>query len=183
VRDCGRQPAVGYPASDPSVVAVGGTSLLLDDSNAIQREVTWRLTGGGDAYPLPRPSWQVASTLPSGKYRYAPDVSFLGDPSTGAAVFYKGSWGVIGGTSLGAPAWAGIWALINQTAANAGKTSVSAPPAVYQIGNSSSYLQAFNDVTVGSNGFFRAGTGWDPVTGWGSPDVAGLSTAVNALAG
>jgi kumamolisin len=183
VRDCGRQPAVGYPASDPSVVAVGGTSLLLDGSNAIQQEVTWRLTGGGDAYPLPRPSWQVASTLPAGKDRFAPDVSFLGDPSTGAAIFYKGSWGVIGGTSLGAPSWAAVWALVNQSLSNAGKRAASAAPTIYQVGNSAGYAQAFNDIISGSNGYYRAGTGWDAVTGWGSPNVGGLATAVSTLAG
>jgi kumamolisin len=182
VKDCGRQPAVSYPAADPSVVAVGGTSLLLSDSNIIQQESTWRLSGGGDAYPLPRPSWQVASTLPSGKDRYAPDVSFLGDPSTGASIFYKGTWRVVGGTSLGAPSWAAVWTLVAQSAKNAGKTAPTAPATIYSVGNSSSYAQAFNDITSGSNGFYHAGIGWDAVTGWGSPNAAGLATAVLALA-
>ena len=43
-------------------------------------------------------------------------------------------------------------------------------PAIYRVGLSSSYHRAFHDVTTGSNGY-PATPGWDPVTGWGAPNV------------
>jgi subtilase family serine protease len=51
---------------------------------------------------------------------------------------------------------------------------------VYQIGNSAAYSQAFHDITSGGNGYYQATVGWDPITGWGTPDVSGLAAAVQA---
>ena len=54
-------------------------------------------------------------------------------------------------------------------------------PAIYQIARGPQYHQAFHDVTAGNSNTaefppttitgYRAGPGWDPVTGWGSPDA------------
>ena len=181
VRECGRQVGVGYPASDPSVVSVGGTSLVLNSDDTIGQETAWRLSGGGKGKPMLRPIWQLAATLGKGRYRYAPDVSFLGDPATGAAIFYRGAWRRAGGTSLGAPAWAGIWTLLRQDARQAGKTLPAAPSLLYRIGNSTAYGQVFHDIKTGSNGRYSARVGWDAVTGWGTPDVSRLATVVLAL--
>jgi subtilase family serine protease len=84
------------------------------------------------------------------------------------------------GTSAAAPIWAGIIALADQYA----KRHLGfVNPAIYQIGLSAQYNQAFHDITVGNNTAefaggritgYAAGTGWDPVTGWGSPDAAAL---------
>ncbi len=186
---CGDNFGLGYPSSDPSVVSVGGTSLLLDpgDSTAATvtrfagTEIAWELSGGGKGKPLPRPTWETAATLGPGRYRYGPDVAFIGDPRTGVEVLYRGTWLTAGGTSLGAPAWAAIWALVEQNAAKAGKAIGAAPAILYRIGNSPSYSQAFYDVTAGSNGRYSAGPGWDPVTGWGTPNATGLATAVLQL--
>jgi kumamolisin len=178
--DCGQQVGVGYPASDPSVVSVGGTSLALNSDNTINQEVAWSLSGGGKGKPLLRPVWQVIAQLAHAKYRWGPDVSFLGDPRTGAAIFFRGTWRQAGGTSLGAPAWAAIWALVNEAAQKAGRSAQSAPMMVYQIGNSAAYSQAFHDITSGGNGYYLATVGWDPITGWGTPDVSGLAAAVQA---
>lgn len=180
VHDCGRSLGVAYPASDPSVVAVGGTSLDLDSSGSILDEVAWRLSGGGHA-KFKRPAWQTAPTLPNDGKRWVPDVSFVGDPSTGVSIYYHHRWETAGGTSLGAPSWAGIWALVRQAAAQAGYQPAAAPVALYQAGNSASYDQAFHDVTGGSNGAYQAGSGWDPVTGWGTPDTAGLVATIEQL--
>jgi kumamolisin len=181
VRDCGKQLGVGYPAADPSVISVGGTSLLLNPDNTIGREIAWRLSGGGKGKPMLRPLWQMATSLKPGRYRYAPDVSFLGDPSTGAAIFYRGAWRQAGGTSLGAPAWAGIWSLVRQDAQQSGKTLPPTPSLLYRIGNSPSYAQAFHDIMSGSNGRYNAGAGWDSVTGWGTPDANRLATTILAI--
>lgn len=181
VRDCGRQPSVGYPASDPSVVSVGGTSLLLNEDNTQYSQFAWSLSGGGKAKPMLRPTWQVTPNLKPGKFRYAPDVSFVANPSTGVEIFYRGDWQTAGGTSLGAPAWAAIWTLVKESAARNGKTVGAAPTYLYRIGNSSAYSSAFTDITSGSNGAYGAKVGWDAVTGWGTPIVSGLATAVAAI--
>jgi subtilase family serine protease len=182
VRECGRQPSVGYPASDPSVVAVGGTSLLLNDDNTQYSQFAWSLSGGGKAKPMLRPTWQLTPNLKPGKFRYAPDVSFLANPATGAEIFYNGDWQTAGGTSLGAPAWAAIWTLVKADATRQGKTVGAAPTYLYKIGNSSAYSNAFTDITSGSNGAYGAKTGWDAVTGWGTPLVSGLAAAVTSIA-
>ena len=53
-------------------------------------------------------------------------------------------------------------------------------PALYCIGRSPAYRQAFHDISTGNNSVtvapntiagYAAGPGWDPVTGWGSPDA------------
>ncbi len=182
VRECGRQPSVGYPASDPSVVSVGGTSLLLNSDNTQYSQFAWSLSGGGKAKPMLRPAWQVTPNLKPGKFRYAPDVSFLANPATGAEIYYNGDWQTAGGTSLGAPAWAAIWTLVKESATRSGKTVGAAPTYLYRVGNSSAYASAFTDITSGSNGVYGAKIGWDAVTGWGTPLVSGLATAVSSIA-
>jgi subtilase family serine protease len=77
-----------------------------------------------------------------------------------------------------APLWAGIIALADQYAQ---RHLGFVNPAIYQIARSSQYHQAFHDVTAGNSNTaefppttiagYRAGPGWDPVTGWGSPDA------------
>jgi kumamolisin len=180
VADCGAHIGVTYPASDPSVVAVGGVTVQLNADDTISSESAWRLSGGGKGEPLPRASWQVMKNLGPGEYRYAPDVAFDANPNTGVAVYEKGQWEEVGGTSLGAPAWAAIWAMIRQDATQAHKTLTAAPPLVYKIGNSSAYSKAFHDITTGGNGVYQAKAGWDPVTGWGTPDVAQFASAALA---
>ena len=51
-------------------------------------------------------------------------------------------------------------------------------PAIYRIARSSSYHKAFHDITTGNNDSvivtvagYQAAPGWDPVTGWGSPNA------------
>ncbi|MBV9279293.1 MAG: S53 family peptidase [Chloroflexi bacterium] len=180
---CGSRIGVAYPASDPSVVAVGGTSLQLNPDNTISQETAWHSSGGGQGVPLLRPLWQVAAQLPQDRYRWAPDVAFEGNLKTGVRMFYKGDWYVAGGTSLGAPAWAAIWALVRQDAQQAGQAVGGAAPLLYRIGNSPEFTHAFHDITRGGNGRYRAGVGWDPVTGWGTPDVNGLAQAILSLSG
>ena len=80
----------------------------------------------------------------------------------------SGPWVEIGGTSLAAPAWAGLIAIANQGRVLAGASTLDGPsqtlPALYAIS-----LTDFNDITSGSNGVFSAGPGYDEVTGLGTP--------------
>jgi kumamolisin len=181
-QDCGKKIAVAYPSGDPSVVSVGGTSLQLNGDDTIAAEAAWRLSGGGVIKKLSRPLWQIAPQLHHDPYRWAPDVAFLGDPGTGVSIYYRGNWRQAGGTSLGAPAWAAAWALIRESAQQNGKSLLSAPPLLYRLGNSASYGQVFHDIVTGGNKHYHAGPGWDPITGWGTPDVAALSTALQTVA-
>jgi hypothetical protein len=55
-------------------------------------------------------------------------------------------------------------------------------PTLYKVANSPSYLSIFHDVTSGSNGY-SAGSGWDPVTGWGTPVTSLLAPALAGATG
>lgn len=176
---CQGSKAVGsvYPASDPDVTAVGGTTLTLSHG-AYGHETAWSGSGGGISKDFPRPSWQTGSPN-FGKYRSVPDVAFDGDPHTGVPVYFQGQWQLVGGTSLGAPCWAAIWALAGQYHhQRTGKTLGYANPLLYALASSAHRTSAFHDVTSGSNGAYQAGPGWDDVTGWGSPNVYNLVRAL-----
>jgi kumamolisin len=173
--DCGKgAAAVDYPASDPFVTGVGGTSMTAS-GNSYGSETGWSGSGGGVSTQFAAPSWQPGS---NGK-RTLPDVSSDADPKTGYAIFTAGNWAVFGGTSCAAPMWAGFTALYNQSAAGAKKSNLGyANPALYKLAGGPNYGSAFHDVTSGSNGGFQAGTGYDQVTGWGSYDGDKLITAL-----
>jgi kumamolisin len=94
-----------------------------------------------------------------------PDVAGDADPVTGYTIRVDGQTSVIGGTSAVAPLWAGLVAVANQ---QLGIHVGFIQPAIYAAKAAS----AFNDITVGNNGAFSAGPGWDACTGLGSP-IAG----------
>jgi subtilase family serine protease len=181
-------------ASDPLVLSAGGTTLdASHTTGAWIGETAWGLpdgspgsafqaSGGGFSHLFPRPSYQNG-VQGIGSMRGVPDVAADGDPVTGIAVITSnagGGYTISGhaGTSASAPLWAGIIALADQYAhRHLGFVN----PAIYQIARGSQYHQAFHDVTAGNSNTaefppttitgYRAGPGWDPVTGWGSPDA------------
>jgi hypothetical protein len=176
-----------YPAMSPNVVAVGGTTLTLNTDNSYKSEVGWGAysgslglflgSGGGPSRYEAEPAYQRG--VQSTGSRTTPDVSLLADPATGAWIadpYNLGTnnpWEVVGGTSLSAPAWAGLLALADQGRVTAGKLTLgSASPtealtALYGLSRAD-----YHDVTSGNNGY-SAGAGYDFVTGLGTP-VAGL---------
>jgi kumamolisin len=169
-----------YPAADPAVTAVGGTTLSLTSSGAIRAESAWEGSGGGDTSDFSRPSWQRGPGV-EGDSRGVPDVAFDADPQSGVAVLLNGKWQVVGGTSLGAPCWAALWALAAQAhQARTGHRIGWANPLLYALANSPQRTRVFHDVTSGDNGYYKAGAGWDAVTGWGSPDAAALVQALQS---
>jgi subtilase family serine protease len=127
--DGGSQGGAEWPAAAPTVVAVGGTSLSVGGSGQYQFESAWVGSSGGYSKFEAEPAFQRA-VQSTGK-RSSPDVSFDGDPDTGVSVYATslqtgiGSWQVVGGTSLGTPAWAGIIAIVDQGRAIAGAGSVN----------------------------------------------------------
>jgi len=170
-----------YPASDPDVTAVGGTALTLSPAGGYGGETAWSGSGGGYSADFPRPSWQRGPGDFDRRYRNVPDVAFLAAQSTGVLVRIGGEWNIVGGTSVGAPCWAAIWALAEQYhKARTGKGLAPANPLLYALANSSLRGTVYRDVTTGSNGYWQAGPGWDHVTGWGSPNAAALVAALGA---
>jgi subtilase family serine protease len=176
-----------YPAYSPDVIAVGGTELSLTAAGGVVSETGWTegfespgTTGGGVSAYEPRPAYQDHADRYAG--RGTPDVSFDADPTTGVAVYSAalGGWLEVGGTSVGAPAWAGILAAADQLRAAAGaaplaETGHEAQKALYHLAS------GLYDVTTGSNGacgaICTAGPGYDFVTGLGSPRP-GIDTAL-----
>jgi subtilase family serine protease len=179
-----------WPADDANVVSVGGTDLTTASAGgAWKSETAWVDSGGGiSPDKIAIPSWQKlagvinSSNKGSTTYRNGPDVSananftfyVCADQTTCTANEY-------GGTSFAAPMWAGYIALVNQQlVANGYKTIGYINPYLYAFGVSSSYTTDFHDITSGKSGSYSAVTGYDLVTGWGSPNGQGL---INALVG
>ena len=176
------QQHVDFPASDPFVLACGGTSLRITGNTAV--ETVWDelqqgggATGGGISDVFPTPAYQKNAGLPKsvndGQVRRGvPDVAGDADPETGYQIFVDSKQDVIGGTSAVAPLMAGLVARLNQ---QAGKAIGFLNPMLYAQAESAG---AFHDVTQGNNGAYTAGAGWDACTGLGSPDGAKLSSVL-----
>jgi subtilase family serine protease len=172
---------VGTPASDPLVTSVGGTHLTLDPTtDAYVSEVSWSdmagASGGGFSSIYGRPTYQ-APLLKHGEGRGVPDVAWSSALVGGATlVAIHGRIGPTAGTSSGTAAWAGIAALANWTA---GHRLGELNRIIYRAIKGESAEGRFHDITSGGNGLgpfrgFEASTGWDPVTGLGTPDVGNL---------
>jgi subtilase family serine protease len=159
-------PDTNYPASSPYGIGVGGTSVL---NNNPLSEIGWYAGGGGLSPVEPAASFQANAKVlgvAAPPTRGVPDVSLDADPESGYDVVVSGTVEGIGGTSASAPSWQGIWARVNGAHAGLG----FAGPVLYSTEPSS----AFNDITVGANGAYTAGPGYDLVTGLGTPDIAKL---------
>jgi subtilase family serine protease len=185
---------VSLPASDPLVLGVGGTSLTADPvTGAYLSEAAWNshtppgghsvASGGGFSHLFARPGYQ-AGVPGIGATRGVPDVAGDASSGTGMALAFRAPGGGYllvgaGGTSAAAPFWAGLIALADQ---EAGHPLGFVNPAIYRIARGPLYHEAFHDITTGSNTValtsppvtvagYQAGPGWDPVTGWGTPDA------------
>jgi hypothetical protein len=161
----------GYPAFSPNVVAVGGTSLYVDASGNYQSESAWSGSGGGISQLESQPSYQTGNVNgTSSTRRTVPDVSMEADPNTGVYVLdsYNGGWMEVGGTSLSCPMWAGLIGIADQGRVANSETTLDGPsqtlPTLYSLPSSD-----FHDVTTGNNGTYSATTGYDLVTGRGTP--------------
>jgi subtilase family serine protease len=179
---CGGPAAqVNLPAADPLVLGVGGTLLNTNPAGGYLGEMAWddntKASGGGYSSLFPRPSYQDG--LPRARAtRGVPDVSANADPYGPMAVeFGSGELRGDTGTSSSGSLWAGVIALADQ---EAGRHLGFVNPAIYAIGHSPAYHRAFHDVITGDDSVvtptgivlgYSAGPGWDPVTGWGSPDA------------
>lgn len=187
-------PRLNYPAASPHVVAVGGTVLYGDGSSPPKRgfEYGWTHTGGGSSVFVAAPDFQQKAGVLVGRCvvdpnggtsaagqlcRGIPDVAAIsGDIGTSAyRIFYGGGQSAAGGTSLSSPLWLGMWTRIQAAAADQAHGLGFADPVLYRVAaDATKYTRDFYDVTVGDNGLFAATTGWDYVSGWGTPDIRNL---------
>ncbi len=177
-------PLTNYPASSQYAVGVGGTVLYTDGAGKRTAEYAWTFGGGGSSLLIGLPEYQqgvahndVPCLQPAlGKpCRAIPDVSAQsGDVATnGYAIYSDGAVTAGGGTSLSSPLWMGMWARVQGARGGAGNGFANFP--LYRSGlNPASAARDYFDVTLGTNGLYTAGTGWDYTTGWGTPKVSGL---------
>jgi len=162
-----------YPAASPYVTSVGGTTLNVQADGTYIGETAWSGSGGGISAYEKAPAYQAGFNTSS--KRGIPDVAMVGDPATGVSIYdsfgYNGQKGffVIGGTSVAAPMFAGVLALVNQGRAS---TLKNADTEIYATAKAH-YATDFHDITTGNNGacgtICNAGTGYDYVTGLGTP--------------
>ncbi|WP_319429872.1 S53 family peptidase [Mycobacterium sp. RTGN5] len=175
-------------ASVPEMTDVGGTTLSTDADGHWQAEQSWfapaisQGTGGGVSNLFARPPWQsgLRVAAPPGR-RLTPDIAAVADPYTGVRIVFRRQHAVGGGTSLSAPIWAGLTALMNDYLVHNGGGPVGElNPLLYEIAQGAR-LPAFRDVTLGGNAVDDAGPGYDLVTGLGTPDVDHLVQDILAL--
>ena len=181
VASSGDDGSPSYPAISPNVVAVGGTTLTVNADGSYSSETGWGGSGGGRSQRELQPAYQagvVPASMSSGAlgllYRTSPDVSFDADYFTGVAVATSfqpeagvggGPWRIGYGTSLGAPCWAGLIAIVNQGCATPLNSNVPRQTlaALYSLASDpTSYARDFHL------------TGYNTVTGLGTPIASNL---------
>ncbi len=189
-----------YPEDDPYITAVGGTHITTNGpGGAWESEIAWGGTnsvlacanptggssGGYSTNGFSIPAYQKlpgvvdSNNQGSTTLRNVPDLSAEADCDNWWCAGGTCQGG-IGGTSLSTPRWAGFLALVNENAANNKAPAAGfLNPTVYGIGTGASYASQLHDITSGSNNNglgqqYNAETGFDLVTGWGSPNGQAL---------
>jgi subtilase family serine protease len=167
---------VMWPSTSTNVIAVGGTTLTLNPDGTVASETGWSGSGGGISAYETEPQYQIDYGVSgtSGK-RAVPDVSYDSDPATGFPVYDstplngQSGWFIVGGTSAASPQWAAIHSLVLSVSNNN----------LYQDAkwNTPVYLR---DITSGSNGAYSATSGYDLVTGLGSPITSNFTTGIGS---
>jgi len=214
-------PAADVAVGNSTYWSSNGTSDVISSALSYIPEIVWNDTsagdlssgGGGLSMFTSRPTWQTGVPgIPSGTSRLVPDISLSASPNNAGYLYCSSDTStnvtgsctngfrdsnntnltVAGGTSFGAPIFAGMMAIINQKAGNA---QGLANPKLYSLAaNSATYASAFHDTTSGNNNCslagttlcpttsqpyskYDAGTGYDLATGLGSIDFNSLLTA------
>ncbi len=182
--------SVNFPASDPWIVAVGGTQLRVDANGHRRSEQVWSDgaqdhttcnntwgSGGGVSTVFTRPQWQQGpgtnNQYTTGK-RQVPDIAAV---AIDLNEFAQGQWQPTGGTSAAAPIWAAGLILANQAIirktgnGNNGGSYFYSPQIFYSAVSKAGKLHPYYNITNGNNLYYRAGPGWNYPTGWGTPNL------------
>jgi hypothetical protein len=202
-------PTVSDPASDPYVLAVGGTFLTDSTTETYVSESSWDSPhtnglpdgnggGGGISIVWSIPSYQIGSfstsvnTQGSTTMRNLPDVSAFGDFNEGGYSIYitdptgqnAPQWYYANGTSASSPLWASFLGNVNELRQSNGFGNIGlAQPAIYALAeNATKYASDFHDIADGSNNLlYIAVAGYDNSTGWGSFNCANLLADLGAI--
>lgn len=193
-----------YLCTDPTATTNQARTLFAGPpakckANPTQAEVGWTLSGGGFSHVFAKPAYQgslPAGSTAIGAMRGVPDVGLQASAGSGALIYVSlppaglggllcapatpcsTGWFDIGGTSLSCPQWAALVALADQLhGSNLGLIN----PKLYSIAsNPAKYANDFFDIVKGNNTAdpsvpgYPATTGWDPITGLGTPNAANL---------
>ncbi|KAJ7330306.1 subtilisin-like protein [Mycena albidolilacea] len=171
-----------FPSTCPYVTSVGGTFF--------QPPTAFASSAGGFSNYFPVPSYQAADTAAylesiGDEYSGMYNANGRGFPDVAAEwevfIVNEGSVTSAGGTSCASPIFASFIALVNDRLIAAGKPVLGfLNPLLYSTGKG-----GLDDVTVGqsrgcsgSTGGWNSAAGWDPVSGLGTPDFAGMMSAL-----
>jgi len=195
--------AVSWPSVLANCISVGGTTLVWNPSStapSARTEYTWPTAGCGYSATVAKPIYQNAVNS-TGK-RSIPDISLIANPLTSVYIVYNQNWYGLGGTSVATPIFSAILALANQQRLNSGKVTLTSiytgastkanhvQTHLYNIINTATYPQVFNDITIGqdqgstSTGgstVYTSGVKFDIATGLGSPNGGALITLLNGF--
>ena len=175
---------LGYPADSPFVTAVGGTQTYFAGSSVVQTAwsnlgfvpngVNYGGSSGGVSILEPKPWYQASqgtpATLPAG--RMSPDLSVQAGVDPATDIVDAGLVIGEGGTSESSPIFAGLVTLLDSSV-NASVGLVN--PFLYSVGNNrTAYAEGFTPITFGYNIPWVASSGYNLVTGWGSPNIGGI---------
>ena len=170
IASTGDAPGTQYPAVSPNVIAAGGTSISRNTTTGkLISENTWQDAGGGLSLGEARPAFQSGVSTVVGTARGTPDLAFDANPTSGVWVFntnptFGTGFFIVGGTSLSAPALAGI---INA----AGGFKASSQAELQEIYTNRAVTTDFHDITIGNCGLnvgSSAIKGYDLCTGVGT---------------
>jgi len=209
--DCygGTEYVASFPASASYVTAVGGThygsTITVEDEGSEYQttgEVAWSYSGGTFSIYFETPEWQQSAydnyfnqdiQYPKAS-RYTANMRGLPDISAQSVAYIvavDGSFWSVSGTSCSSPAVAGMISMMNVARAEEGKAALGfLNPALYAVYDSQdNFNQYFNDVAMGynegcsvdSNVAWYAASGWDPITGVGTPKFNEMLEQLNAL--
>ncbi|HYM75529.1 MAG TPA: S53 family peptidase [Candidatus Dormibacteraeota bacterium] len=213
-------------ANPPYWAGAGTTTDTVSSALAYIPETAWNDTalalanqgglsasGGGASVFFTKPTWQTGAL---GTMRNVPDIALSSSPdhdpyllcsedfqfghcAAGFRDSAAGNFGIVGGTSVAAPTFTAILALVNQYLGNTPPNGLApVNPTLYLLAVSNP--GAFHDVTTGDNKVpcttgttncptgttsigFTAGIGYDQVTGLGSVDGFALAQAMSTQPG
>ncbi|KAI4239964.1 MAG: hypothetical protein L6R40_005395 [Gallowayella cf. fulva] len=186
----------GFPSTCPYITSIGATQIVPGASVTAPEEAceTVIFSGGGFSNVFPLPSYQASAVQsffknfppPYGADRFNNSQATRGFPDISAnganyVVAVDGVFALVYGTSASSPVVGAILTLINEARLYAGKSSLGfINPFLYANPG------AFNDITQGGNQGcgtpgFQSVTGWDPVTGLGTPNFPKLLAAALKL--
>ncbi len=189
-------------SADPNVSSVGGTAFnpTYDRNGNDVGTVTERVWndpndgvnggaggGGPSGGVFAKPAYQQGRT-PADGMRDTPDISLIASPNFPGVLiadtdaFGRVKFDTVGGTSLAAPAWAGITKMLDQIS---GHRQGNLNPLIYKLASQNLAGNGLRDVTSGNNTFnsvpgFSASFGYDEASGWGSVDIATFINAANS---